>query len=72
VVEVGFQYRIKPEATEFTSRPWKTTEFIRRTATGEFKQEVSGLESGQRYEFRAIAKHPLLTTNGQERTLTIP
>ena len=70
--EVGFQYRVKPEATEFTSRPWKMTEFITRTSTGEFTQQIGGLEPGKRYEFRAIVKHPLLTMNGREQTLAIP
>jgi alpha-L-fucosidase len=71
-VEVGFQYRIKPEATEFTSRPWKITNLTARTAAGEFTQEIGGLEAGQRYEFRAVVKHPLLTVNGKEQTLTVP
>ncbi len=71
-VEVSFQYRVKPEATEFTSRPWRATELLSRTATGEFTQEVNGLEAGQRYEFRAIVKHPLLTLNGNAETLVIP
>ncbi len=71
-VEVGFQYRVKPEATEFLSRPWKTTSLMTRAATGEFLQEIIGLEPGQKYEFRAIVKHPLLTVNGKEQTLTRP
>lgn len=71
-VEVGFQYRIRPEATEFTSRPWKQTTLVSRTATGTFTQEISGLESGQRYEFQALVKHPLLTLSAKEQMLTIP
>ncbi len=71
-VEVGFQYRVKPEATEFTSRPWRTTELMSRAATGEFSQDIGGLEPGKRYEFRAIVKHPLLTMNGREQNLTVP
>lgn len=49
-VEVGFQYRLKPEATEFTTRPWQATNLVKRAAAGEFTQEISGLEPGQRYE----------------------
>jgi alpha-L-fucosidase len=71
-VEVGFQYRVKPEATEFTSRPWKMTNLLTRSATGEFTEEISGLEPGKRYEFRAVVKHPLLTTNGKEQILAVP
>jgi len=71
-VEVGFEYRIKPEATEFTARPWKTTDLTSRNATGQFVAEIGGLEPGQRYEFRAIVKHPLLMMNGKAETFTVP
>lgn len=69
-VEVSFQYRVKPEATEFTSRPWKMTNFVTRSQTGEFKDEISGLEPGRMYEVRAVVKHPLLTLHGKEMTLS--
>lgn len=71
-VEVGFQYRIQPEATEFTSRPWKQTPFVSRSATGPFTQEITGLEAGKRYEFQAVVKHPLITLSAKEQTLVIP
>ena len=71
-VEVGAQYRIKPEATEFTSRPWQATATTARASTGEFTIEVGGLAAGQRYEFRVIVKHPLLTVTGQEIVQTVP
>jgi hypothetical protein len=71
-VEVGFQYRVRPEATEFTSRPWTTTALISRAAPGEFKQEIRGLEAGQRYQFQAIVKHPLLTLTAKDVTLIVP
>ncbi len=70
-VEVGAQYRIKPEATEFTSRPWQTTPLVSRTSTGEFSIEVGGLTAGQRYEFRVLVKHPLLSVTGKEVVLTV-
>lgn len=71
-VEVGFQYRVRPEATEFTSRPWTATALVSRTATGAFTQEIRGLEAGQRYQFQAIVKHPLLTLTAKDVVLTIP
>jgi alpha-L-fucosidase len=71
-VDVGFQYRVKPEATEFTSRPWQMTNLASRNATGDFTQEISGLQFGQRYEFRAVVKHPLLMMNAKEQTLMVP
>ena len=70
-VEVGAQYRIKPEATEFTSRPWQTTNLTMRNATGEFAVEVGGLGAGQRYEFRVLVKHPLLSVTGKEIVLVV-
>lgn len=70
-VEVGAQYRIKPEATEFTSRPWQSTPLVARSATGEFSIEVGGLNAGQRYEFRVLVKHPLLSVTGKEVVLTV-
>ncbi|MBS1809922.1 MAG: alpha-L-fucosidase [Acidobacteria bacterium] len=65
-VEVSFQYRVKPEATEFTDRKWIDTEKILRTVTGEFSATISGLERNNEYEFRAIVKHPLITLTGKE------
>lgn len=71
-VEVAFQYRVRPEATEFTSRPWTTTAFAARTAPGTFSQEIRGLEPGQRYQFQAVVRHPLLTLTGKEAVLVVP
>jgi alpha-L-fucosidase len=71
-VEVGFQYRVRPEATEFTSRPWTVTTLTSRAAPGVFSQEISGLDPGQRYQFQAIIKHPLVTLTAKEGVLTVP
>lgn len=65
-VEVAVQYRIRPEATEFTSRPWQTSPFSNRQSTGRFTVELTGIESGERLEFRAIVRHPLVTVTGSE------
>jgi alpha-L-fucosidase len=70
-VEIGAQYRVKPEATEFTSRPWLTTNLTSRNVTGEFTVEVSGLSARQGYEFRVLVKHPLLSVTGREVALTV-
>jgi len=71
-VEVGFQYRVRPEATEFNSRPWAVTTLTSRAAPGVFKQAISSLEPGQRYQFQALIKHPLLTLTAKEVVLTVP
>lgn len=70
-VEVGFQYRIQPEATEFTSRPWKQTAFVSRSITGAFTQEITGLEVGKRYEYQAVVKHPLITLSANAVPLVV-
>ena len=67
-----FQYRVRPEATEFTSRPWTVTALTSLAAPGVFKQEIKGLEPGQRYQFQAPIKHPLLTPTAKEVALTVP
>jgi hypothetical protein len=71
-VEVGFQYRVRPEATEFNSRPWTVTTLTSRAAPGVFSQEISGLAPGQRYQFQALIKHPLVTLTAKEVVLTVP
>ncbi len=70
-VEVGFQYRLKPEATEFESRKWTVTPLVSRSATGEFSAELPKLEAGQRYEFQAIVKHPLLKMSAKSQVFTV-
>jgi len=70
-VEVGFQYRLKPEATEFESRKWIVTPLVKQTATGEFSAELRDLEAGQRYEFQAVVKHPLLTISAKSQVFTV-
>jgi alpha-L-fucosidase len=67
-VEVAVQYRVRPEATEFTSRPWQTTSFVSRSAAGRFTVQVDALESGDRFEFRAIVRHPLMSVTGSAVT----
>ena len=70
-VEVGFQYGDSAEATEFTSRPWKATPMVSRTA-GKFFAVITGLEPGQRYEFQAVVIHPLLTVSAESQAFSIP
>src|SRR5581483_4143120 len=41
-VRVGFQYRIKPEATEFNERKWQEAGLTLVNAAGEFSTEVTG------------------------------
>jgi len=70
-VEVGFQYRRRKGVEELyaSDEPWRETAFVRRTAAGRFEAEVVGLLPEQEYEFRAAARHPLLTVFGEEAEL---
>jgi len=69
-VEVGFQYRdVTGLDTHERQDNWQTTPLTRRTAPGEVSLEVSGLQSGRRYEFRCVGKHSVLTVFGSERVL---
>ncbi len=65
-VEVGFQYRVKPEATEFTDRKWVDAKMITRSETGEFTGAIEKLDPRKEYEFRALVKHPLISLTGKE------
>jgi hypothetical protein len=42
---------------------------VRRSAPGEYAVEVRDLRPDQAYEFRAMAKHPLVTTHGEDGVL---
>lgn len=68
-VEVGFQYRVKKDGTDLSEKiePWTGLPLTEVSATGEFKYVLPQLTAGRSYEFRAVVKHPLLTTYGQEK-----
>jgi alpha-L-fucosidase len=69
-VEVGFEYRdVTGQDTNERTSAWTPTELQSRSAPGSFSAEVGGLKAGDTYEFRAVVKHPLLTTYGREMRL---
>jgi alpha-L-fucosidase len=70
-VEVGFQYRRRKGVEELYTPDdkWTDTPLASRSATGPFSAEVRGLRAEQEYEFRAVAKHPLLTVYGEDAVL---
>jgi alpha-L-fucosidase len=51
-VEAGFQHRVRPEATEFTSRPRTAPALTSLVAPGVFKQEIDGLSRSGGISFR--------------------
>ena len=70
-VEAGFQYRRRKGVEELytAAEGWTDTPLARRSAPGNYAIEVTGLAPDLAYEFRAMVKHPLLTTFGEERIL---
>jgi hypothetical protein len=73
-VEVGFQHRRRKGVEELYSPelPWIDTPLASRSSPGLFSAEVSGLQPGVEYEYRVVAKHPLLTIAGEEVVLPAP
>jgi alpha-L-fucosidase len=73
-VDVGFQHRRRKGVEELYTPelPWIDTAFVSRSAPGAFSAEVGGLQPGVEYEYRVVAKHPLLTIAGEEIMLVRP
>jgi alpha-L-fucosidase len=70
---VGFEYR-DITGLDLNDRPdrWTAVPAGTRTAVGAFSAIASGLVSGHTYEFRAVAKHPLLPLYGRDLRLRLP
>ena len=73
-VDVGFQHRRRKGVEELYTPElsWVDTAFVSRSSPGAFSAEVGGLQPGVEYEYRVVAKHPLLTIAGEEITLVRP
>ena len=72
-IEVGVEYR-DITGLDANERPdtWTTSALMPVQKTGEFSRTVSGLAAGRTYEFRAVARHPLLSLYGRELKLRVP
>jgi alpha-L-fucosidase len=69
-LEVGFEYRsIAGLDASDRSIPWQAGPSMRMTAPGSFTLAITGLNPEGIYEYRAWAKHPLLTISGVEKRL---
>jgi alpha-L-fucosidase len=67
-LEVGFQYRaIAGLDASDRSIPWQPGPSTTLTAPGPFTLKLSNLDPQGVYEYRAWAKHPLLTLYGSEK-----
>ncbi|HLK62725.1 MAG TPA: alpha-L-fucosidase [Bryobacteraceae bacterium] len=72
-VEVGFEYRsLKGLDVNERSGEWRQTPRQRMTAPGAFSGRVPAWAPGERYEFRAVVQHPVLTMYGEAKTVTLP
>lgn len=71
-LEVGFEYRSITglDANERTSG-WAAAGFVRRSQTGDFSVQSKELKLREVYEYRAVARHPLLTMYGAEKKLRV-
>ncbi len=71
-IEVGFEYRsiVGLDASD-RSIPWVAGPSVTRTATGKFSLSLPNLNPQGVYEFRAWAKHPLLTIYGAEKRIPL-
>jgi alpha-L-fucosidase len=72
-LDVGFEYR-DITGLDVNDRPdtWTAVPAGARTATGTYKASAPGLAAGRTYEFRAVAKHPLLPLYGRDVKLRTP
>jgi alpha-L-fucosidase len=71
-LEVGFEYRsiVGLDASD-RSIPWVEAPPVRVTGPGAFSVVVKGLNPEGVYEYRAFAKHPVLTVYGAEKRLAM-
>lgn len=68
-IEVGFQYRRRKGLADLyePTDTWKSLPPETRSATGAFTRRLQGVTREADYEFRAVARHPLITINGVEK-----
>lgn len=71
-VEVAFEYRHQRGEFELyePEEAWTATTFQKLTSPGPFAAKVTGLKRGLTYEFRTVAKHPMITIRSQEKNFT--
>jgi alpha-L-fucosidase len=69
-IEVGFEYRRKKAVEELLDKeaPWVPTPLVKRTAPGAFTARIT-VAGADLHEFRAVAKHPLITIYGEEKVI---
>jgi alpha-L-fucosidase len=73
-VEVGFEYRFRHDPTQPLAEadPWRSTTLKPQTEPAPFELELSDLEPGRAYEYRAKVKHPRMTLYGDRKRFKCP
>ncbi|RZU40540.1 alpha-L-fucosidase [Edaphobacter modestus] len=67
---VGFEYRsIEGEDVHARTAPWVALPLQTVTQAGIFSAQLVGMPATERYEFRAVVRHPLLALYGAEKTM---
>ncbi len=70
-VEVGFEYQAYGGfAAAMHNIEWTATATRKMTARGRFEVEVTGLEPGTEYQYRAFVRHPKITMRGDHKLVT--
>ena len=72
-LEVGFEFR-DITGLDVNDRPdkWTPVPVGTRNTSGVFRASAPGLAAGRTYEFRAVARHPLLPLYGRDLRLRVP
>ncbi|MDR1340027.1 MAG: hypothetical protein LBK58_08260, partial [Prevotellaceae bacterium] len=65
-LKAGFLFRPYAGFVEnLYSKEWQESPLVEINAAGTYSVEVSGLEKGVEYEYRAVVKHPLISITGE-------
>ncbi|MCP5110482.1 MAG: alpha-L-fucosidase [bacterium] len=71
-VAVGVEYQEYISFDQATANlEWTASPMQQKTAPGSYRVEVSGLEPGKQYQFRAVVKHPKITMRGELKRLMV-
>ena len=71
-VEVCFEYRsLQGLDTNERGGQWQRTPMQKMTAPGAFRAHVDSWPAGERVEFRAVVRHPLLAMYGEAKVVTL-
>ncbi|MBI1897812.1 MAG: alpha-L-fucosidase [Acidobacteria bacterium] len=73
-IEMHFQYRPLRGVTDLYERAeaWRDLPAVRRIVPGAVTATVTGVTPGRAYEYRLVAKHPLVTLYGEEKKIEVP